>query len=121
MFQATLAKRDSSDAQQARKMREIEARAKEKFQKTADDPERVARLLHMRTREGQKEHKKYLRTRAARAVMQADKTNTDGAGARSLHDQKLRAKKMLYGETGEEVEYHPGDQVRSKCCVALSL
>jgi len=109
MFQATLAKRESKDARKARKMAEIEARARAKFRKTAIDPERVKKQLDARNGMSQRDKKKFLKNRLARSLMS---DNQKVASQRSLEEKKLRSKKILYGTTGQEIEYHPGDRVR---------
>jgi hypothetical protein len=112
MFQASLARAASSDVRQARKMAEIEARAKEKFRATALDPEVVRRQLELRNVQDHKSsllrNKKSVKNRGQSSVM------ADGGAISelALQQKKLRSKKILYGSTGQEVEYHPGDTVR---------
>ena len=108
MFSASIAKSASDEARKARKMAEIEKRAREKFRKTAIDPERVKKQLEMRKQGAQKGGKKHLKNRLQNAILK----DAGAVSPLAIQDKKLRSKKLLYGFTGEEVEFHAGDRVR---------
>ena len=101
MFSASLSRAENKDVRNARKMAEIERRAKSKFRKTAMDPDRVRKQLEMRKNGGGNslQNKKFLKNKLQKALLK----DHGAVSALAIHDKKLRSRKLLYGTTGEEV------------------
>ena len=97
MFNAALKKAGDKEARRMRKLKELNARGKKKFQRTAEDFDTVKKVLDMRDPGYQARQKKHLKSRLARAVMKDD---TKKATSLEMANKKLRSKLLLYGKTG---------------------
>ena len=113
MFEAILKKRNASkEDRRAKKMAQLEKKAKNLFRRTAEDPNTVRRVLDARKGILPKKKKKYIKSSMAAALL-----SDDSVAPRALEDKKRRSRKLLYGETAEDgPKFKAGDKVGRCVC-----